>query len=387
MLGGFDRARYRVPSTTSSNLTFLFYSDIARDLLVGITSISTSNTTSSSSSTQLLKDGIYALIDSTFPHLWLPESVCKAFEEAFGLSWNSTAELYLIDSKKHQELTKLNPVVTISLSPQAQGSSSENTVSIEFPYSAFSLNSSWPHTPTPSYYFPLKRAENDTQYTLGRAFLQEAYIIADYERSNFSVWPCSWDSNTNSADIVTIRSVNDTSGEASDGQAKEGLATGAIAGIAVGIGVVIISSLIAVFLYVRYRRRRMVDSFELQGGDESLEGSTAAFPRKEAAMEELDSGLRHELSNQHVFEMLEASSDTEGKVEVADTGVPAEADVVEVHEMEAGVSGLPHIFVEPPTAISPGPGARLPLHIPAPVEEGSDRVSVADTDGEGTKRR
>ncbi|KAF2733622.1 acid protease [Polyplosphaeria fusca] len=373
VLGGFDRARYHVPSTTSPNLTFPFYADVARDLLVGITSISTSNTTSSSSSTPLLKDGIYALIDSTLPHLWLPESVCEAFEKAFGLSWNSTSELYLIDSKKHQELTKLNPSITITLSPEAQGPAPENTVSIELPYSAFSLNSSWPHPP--SYYFPLKRAVDDTQYTLGRAFLQEAYVIADYERSNFSVWPCSWDSNTNIENIVAIRSVNETSGEAKGEQAKKGLATGASAGIAVGIGLLIVVSLIVIFLYVRRRRRHRIESsLELQGGEGDLQGSPGAYPRKETETEELDSSHRHELPNQHVLGMLEASSDAERKVEVADTGVPAEADVVEVHEMEAGVSGLPHIFVEPPTAISPGPRAQLPLHILTHAEEGTDRV-------------
>jgi hypothetical protein len=48
----------------------------------------------------------------------------------------------------------------------------------------------------------LKRAENDTQYTLGRAFFQEAYVIADYDRKNVSVPQCIW--NSAPQDVVAI---------------------------------------------------------------------------------------------------------------------------------------------------------------------------------------
>jgi hypothetical protein len=66
-------------------------------------------------------------------------------------------------------------------------------VNITLPYDAFDLQLSYPYLPNTTYadpskyYFPLRQAANETQYVLGRAFLQEAYLITDYERNNFSI--------------------------------------------------------------------------------------------------------------------------------------------------------------------------------------------------------
>src|ERR1019366_4883174 len=66
----------------------------------------------------------------------------------------------------------------------------------------------WPLvTKNSSRYFPLKRAANDSQTTLGRAFLQEAYLIVDYERSNFSLYQRNWDANSQ-PNIQTIYTIN-----------------------------------------------------------------------------------------------------------------------------------------------------------------------------------
>jgi len=49
-----------------------------------------------------------------------------------------------------------------------------DTVRIVLPYAAFDLKAEYPLVQNTSYYFPLKHAANETQYTLGRTFLQEA---------------------------------------------------------------------------------------------------------------------------------------------------------------------------------------------------------------------
>jgi hypothetical protein len=378
VLGGYDAARFTKPSSTSPDLTFPFYTDIARDLLVGISSIETSNSTSSTSSTKLLKDGIFAFIDSTIPHLWLPESVCEAFESAFGIVWNSTTELYMLSSTQHSTLSKLNPSITITLSPTIPASSTDKTVSINLPYSAFNLNLSWPYSEQSRYYFPLKRATNDTQYTLGRAFLQEAYLIADYERNNFSVWPCSWDSNTNNARVVAIRSVNDTAdshdspgiNHDTDSGKNKGLATGTVAGIAVVAAVSAIAALVAVYFWLRKKRRTKRTSFEL--GVSSTDpmdpmGSAPAYhPHKEILPEELDSAAQHELPGEHKFGVLEVPDGS--KYEMDGTGTPAEVPGNEhklpsnaVYEMDACEQISPHVFVQPP---KPSTGAVLPSPLP-----------------------
>ncbi|KAF9736913.1 hypothetical protein PMIN06_010682 [Paraphaeosphaeria minitans] len=373
-LGGYDQARFSRPSGAAQDLTFPFYTDISRDLLVGISSIKTSNTTSSESESVLLKDGIFALIDSTVPHLWLPQSVCEAFEDAFGLTWNSTSELYTLNATQHSTLSKLNPSVTFELSPELPISGG-NSISIAFPYSAFDLNVSWPYAKDTTRYFPLKRASNDTQYTLGRTFLQEAYLIADYERQNFSVWPCRWDPDTTNENIIPILSkdaqTNNSNSDGKDGNnsnshssqssSSHGLSAGAIAGIV--IGAVAIIAAIAAWLFWR-RRKSKSEASELEGNQVNVaraHKSTTPTPA-EASQDlgvveaptndrqfahpqdevqgfklahggELDSSPRHELVGQDGFPLYNAQkgwgTGIEGLYE-------ADGRNISIHEADAG---------------------------------------------------
>ena len=76
-----------------------------------------------------------------------------------------------------------------------------------------------------------------TTDTLGRAFLQEAYVVADYERSNFSVHQVAF--STQPQNIVAIYPPNSSLAEASD-RDKPSLGTGAIAGISIGAVAVVV---------------------------------------------------------------------------------------------------------------------------------------------------
>ena len=71
---------------------------------------------------------------------------------------------------------------------------SSNAVDIKIPYAGFNLQLSFPYpglganlSSPATNYFPLRIAANSTQYTIGRTFLQEAYLTVDYERRNFSI--------------------------------------------------------------------------------------------------------------------------------------------------------------------------------------------------------
>ncbi|KAF2681582.1 acid protease [Lentithecium fluviatile CBS 122367] len=361
ILGGYDTARFTKPSDTSTDLTFPFYTDIARDLLVGITSITTDKTTSSSSETKLLDSSIFAMLDSTIPYFYLPEAVCAAFESAFGLTYNTTSDLYTLNSTQHATLTKLNPSITFTLSPEVPAKSSDQAVQITLPYSAFDLNVSWPYAEESTAYFPLKRATNDTQYTLGRAFFQEAYVIADYERQNFSVWPCKWDSNTNNANVVAILSTDastnntdSTSGtNTSSGSSKKGLSTGATAGIGIGaaLGVVALAASLWFFL-LKPRRAQKQRAAELEAREPHVElgphgsGLSSYYPNKDVNAE-LDSRPRHEMPDHDTkFGILEAPGERP-KYEMDGTGTPTELDGGVggkgnrgvVHEMDAQPAG------------------------------------------------
>ena len=145
-------------------------SDISRDLVVGLQSITFSDATITNDEL-LSKGGFLTFIDSSVPHIWLPIYACQAFEDNFGIEWNSTVERYLVNNTLHEHLLKQNASVSFTIGNDVNGGS---TVNITFPYASFDLNISAPFVDTNQYYFPLRQAANETQYTLGRTFLQEA---------------------------------------------------------------------------------------------------------------------------------------------------------------------------------------------------------------------
>lgn len=162
-LGGYDASRF-IPNGVPFHLT----SDISRDLVVGLQSITTRNATSSSFS--LLPSPILTFIDSTWPYIYLPYAACQLFEQTFGLTWDPSLRLYTITETLHQSLLVSNPNFTFTIADSTRGGA---TVDLVLPYASFDLEANFPLVPNKTRYFPLKRAANETQYTLGRAFLQE----------------------------------------------------------------------------------------------------------------------------------------------------------------------------------------------------------------------
>ncbi|KAL0253353.1 hypothetical protein SLS55_010330 [Diplodia seriata] len=171
VLGGYDASRYDM----TNSKTFQFGYDDNADFTIGLQNVIGERTLHGT--VTLLNDGIVVNIDSTLPYLWLPEEVCDTFQKAFGLSYDENTQLYLVDDTIHNQLKQLNPTVSLTLGDgTTAGTGQNNTVVISLPYAAFDLQASWPLTKNTTNYFPLKRATNSTQYTLGRAFLQEAYV-------------------------------------------------------------------------------------------------------------------------------------------------------------------------------------------------------------------
>ncbi|TVY55363.1 hypothetical protein LCER1_G005644 [Lachnellula cervina] len=177
VLGGYDALRL-----DSNNLTIPLGPDDSRSLLMGLQSIQANNTLQGT--TSLLSQGIFTFIDSTVPEIWLPIPECKAFETAFGLYLDNSTDRYLVNDTVHSQLLQLNPSITFKLGAEVYGGSS---IDIVLPYAAFDLVANYPIYPTATNYFPLWRAANASQYTIGRTFLQESYLVVDYERSDFTV--------------------------------------------------------------------------------------------------------------------------------------------------------------------------------------------------------
>ena len=245
MLGGYDESRFkndgggRFPFGLENLLSLFIQSITSSDSLKG-------------GRTTLLDDSqvAYATIDSSIPHLWLPRAVCDRFEEAFRLKYDAKTDLYLISHKDRQDLLSKDASITIGL-----GATSDpmNRTNIVLPYAAFDLQASAPIYSNATYYFPIRRA-NDSQYRLGRTFLQEAYLITDYERGTFSVHQAHYEEVMPNGRIIPIIPQNETSPDQAP-VSHPGLERKTIIGIAVGAsvgGVICIAMVVLLYRHWKY---------------------------------------------------------------------------------------------------------------------------------------
>ncbi|KAK4541286.1 hypothetical protein LTR36_008202 [Oleoguttula mirabilis] len=246
--GGYDRSRMDSNHTLSD---IAFGPESSRDLVVQLQAI-TYNTIGG---TPLLTKPIEIFIDSMVSSLWLPLEVCQEFEKAFNLTWNTNSSLYLLDEDVHTALLAQNPTFTFTLGNETGG----ETVDIVFPYAAFDLNVTLPITNGPSRYFPLQRAQNSTQYTLGRVFLQEAYVVADYDRQIFSVSQALFPSTSVPQQLVAICAPGHDAACRTGGSG--GLSTGAIVGIVICV-VVLLCLTVAGMVWKRRSKRRRQQEIE-----------------------------------------------------------------------------------------------------------------------------
>ncbi|KAG8624898.1 hypothetical protein KVT40_006649 [Elsinoe batatas] len=252
-LGGYDTSRFE-----PNDIEFTLGTDNSRDILVGLQAITTTQQ-GGSNTVQLLPDPIYAQIDATVAELYLPLAACRAFEDEFGLVYNNDTKLYLVNSTLHRDLMARNPTVSITI---GEGTSGNPSTTIDFPYAAFDLTARAPYSnlSTQSNYFPLRRAANDTQYTLGRTFMQEAYISVDYERAKFNVSKVVWEQDA-SVNLVTIPptpttgSRSTSGGTSSEPTKKSGLGMGVIIGIVV-VAVALLLAGVAFFFWRRRKQRK-----------------------------------------------------------------------------------------------------------------------------------
>ena len=184
--GGYDTLLF-----DPNFVSFDFGTDNTRDLSLYIQAIAYTDEIRNDVSLLPLDPGPFlTFIDSTVPAIWLPLSGCQAFEEAFGLICNETYGYYFVDGALYDTLMALNPSISFTLANKANGGP---TVNIILPYAAFDKNLSYgiglsKNLPSidSQRYFPLQRAANDTQYTLGKTFLQEAFIIHLVQRLDSS---------------------------------------------------------------------------------------------------------------------------------------------------------------------------------------------------------
>ena len=167
-LGGYDSSLF-----TPNSVSIPLAAGPTRQLLAGLQKINLKD--ENGTEAVLLSDGIMVSMDPTVAEIWLPATVCAQFEKAFGLTQDPQTHLYLVNNDLHTRLVAQNASVTFTLGSATSGGS---TVDLVLPYSSFDLLLKPPALglTQSSKYFPLRQATNDTQYTIGRTFFQEAYV-------------------------------------------------------------------------------------------------------------------------------------------------------------------------------------------------------------------
>ncbi|CZR63161.1 uncharacterized protein PAC_13058 [Phialocephala subalpina] len=272
-LGGYDANRF-VPHNTNFSLNPDNNPQASIDTIF-VQSGATSNNFTVPKQLLQPSDRVNAIIDSSTPYLWLPTAVCDRFASALGLSYNDTLNLYTYDANatQHDALANSQLSFTFSLSDL---STSPAVVNITLPFQAFDLQLTYPAIPNSTYgspdatknYFPLRRATDESQYTIGRAFLQEAYIITDYERNIFSVHQAVHVANPlGNTSIVSILQPSDSKftsvGGSSPDSGSAPLHRGTIIAIAVSSSVfVVLVSFLALFLCRRRRQKKAREANE-----------------------------------------------------------------------------------------------------------------------------
>lgn len=268
--GGYDQSRF-VPN----NITFPFDADDTHKPSLSLQWIVTQKTdgqlTSLSSGSE---SAPYVLLDFTESQIFLPKSACDRFAQEFNLTYDSTTDLYLVDSSTHTNLLQRNPHITFRLAQKKDDFAS--MVDVVLPYDAFDQQISFPTYENATNYFPIRRAYGDGQYTLGRTFFQEAYIKMDYERRNFSIHQALFPTSDQKQQIVPITSVETTP----DNDGK-GLSKGAIAGIVVGSVLLLVIASLLGFWFCRRRRRKSKSQPKSQIEYPEIDTKSAAAFEKE----------------------------------------------------------------------------------------------------------
>lgn len=321
IFGGYDASRF-----TPNDVIFNMTGDNLRDIVVSVHSITSST---ASGNTTLMSTPILSFIDSTVPEIWLPTEACQQFEKAFGLTLDPTSELYLINASTHANLQKLNPNITFTLGNQNTGGP---TTDIVLPYAAFDLNITAPLLPNASsLYFPIRQTDDSGLYTLGRTFLQEAYVVTHYNSRTFNVSQCVFSDTASShvlalpADLWTsTSSTSPTTSTTPKSTKKKSISGGAIAGIVLGalLGIACVA-LVATLLIVRRRR------------------SKAKSPKEPSSpVHEIDTGKRieHPDSSAYTAQASAYTSEVSGKdAKVEIQGNP----IMHPQELEAEVPMAP----------------------------------------------
>ncbi|KAM0221559.1 hypothetical protein ACHAPQ_000081 [Fusarium lateritium] len=286
----------------------------------------------------------YAIIDSTTPYLWLPESVCDQFAQALNLTYNSTFELYTISDDQYRAYKKDESFsLTFVLSSFDDNDNFgdpydvSGIVNITIPLRAFVGLLQYPFMQdTIKYgdpaipYFMLRKAQDSAAYILGRSFLQESYLITKYDEGVFSIHQALFPNEPSDASELSPIKQSDNSPypPPKTKDSESGLSDIQVVGIGVGVGLgvfAVCAAALTVWLYFRRKRRAAAGGNNLSEDDRGPSSSVASQSPKSPLS----------LLFSKVFGRSDAAQQVEGAAGDGEKAV--EAPDTQIHEMLAPI--------------------------------------------------
>ncbi|UNI21949.1 hypothetical protein JDV02_007888 [Purpureocillium takamizusanense] len=293
-LGGFDIKRF---VSHDNRFTLDPKEGIPRPLVRGI-QVAVNNVDDKpkhwSSMTEILSDwssSFTAIVDSSTPHLWLPEEVCNRFVHALNITYNDTYGLYTLTNDQYRSFTSKDAVqFTFSLTSYDNHDNFglplqvPGVVNITLPLKAFVSLLEYPYHSQIKYgdpavpYFNLKRTKGKT-FILGRSFLQEAYLITRFDSAAYSIHQARFPAEGD-AELQAVKQPNNSPYPGPPPPKTEGLSTGQMVGIAVGVVLLCVVMISALCLYCRRRKRlRKAKAADETEGKDSASTLASDSPR------------------------------------------------------------------------------------------------------------
>lgn len=228
--------------------------------------------------------GFSATIDSSIPYLILPNDICNKFVQAFNLGYDRSKGIYTVNATSHNRNLLENATVSFRIGVSTQNNAKFTTIVL--PYLAFDLQASFPIYDNATNYFPIRNSTNG-KFVLGRTFLQETYLIVDYERANFTVAPARFADPMPKEDLVTIFNTTYVQSQQGKSPSGGGLSAGAVAGIVVGIVAVLLILGILAFFYWKKRQNARARSLQDEGRPSEIDTMVAGGEIKYRRVSEL----------------------------------------------------------------------------------------------------
>jgi hypothetical protein len=231
------------------------------------------------------RSGVKVYVDGCSPYLTLPKSTCDSIAANLPVNFNKELGLYLWDteSPKYNEIVSSTSTLTFSFISK----SNTSPFKIRVPFMHLNLTLSEPLVQDPIPYFPC-HVNSMNQHVLGRAFLQDAFIGANWHpdvdtwwlaqapgpnipltpsvvtigEKNGTIsksqndWKASWDGIWTDEKTPTEEKDSTTKPEKSEDEENSTMSLGAKIGIGIGAITIAIGLGVGAFFFWRRRKRQ-----------------------------------------------------------------------------------------------------------------------------------